>query len=55
MGNSRRLRGHKQMGMNRRCKGNRRPMSDETKLAQKEKSAIDRARTKADLVKKSKK
>ena len=43
------------MGMNRRCKGNRKPMSDETKLARRKVSEADRARTKADLIKKSKK
>lgn len=40
------------MGMNRRSKGNRRPMSEETKADRKIASAIDRARTKADLEKK---
>ena len=34
------------MGMNRRSKGNRRPMSEETKADRKVTSATDRARTK---------
>lgn len=53
MGNSRRLRGHRQMGMTRRSKGNKRPMSKETKADRKAKSAIDRERTKADLEKRT--
>lgn len=39
------------MSMNRRSKGNKKPMSKETKEARKIKSEIDRARTKADLEK----
>ena len=35
------------MGMNRRSKGNRRPMSEETKADRKKKSEEDRVRTKA--------
>jgi hypothetical protein len=53
MGNSRRLKDHRQMGMNRRSKGNRKPMSKETKAARKKTSETDKARTKADLAKKS--
>jgi hypothetical protein len=55
MGNSRRLRGHKQMGMNRRSKGNRKPMSEETKADRKVTSATDRARTKVAQDKRSEK
>jgi hypothetical protein len=51
MGNSRRLKGHRQMSMNRRSKGNKKPMSNETKEARKKVSEADRARTKADLEK----
>jgi hypothetical protein len=53
MGNSRRLKDHRQMGMNRRSKGNKRPMSADTKAARKKISTADRERTKADLAKKS--
>jgi hypothetical protein len=52
MGNSRRLRGHKQMSMNRRSRWGKRPMSNETKEARKKTSEADRARTKANLAKK---
>ncbi len=47
-----RLKRHKQSGMNRRRISGKRPMSDETKADRKRTSAIDRARTKADLNKK---
>jgi hypothetical protein len=50
-----RLRKHKQFAMNRRRMAGKRPMSAETKKARKEKSAIDRERTKADLEKRKSK
>jgi hypothetical protein len=50
-----RLRKHKQFAMNRRRMSGKRPMSEETKKARKEKSVIDRARTKADLEKRKSK
>jgi hypothetical protein len=53
MANRKRLRKHKQYGMNRRAISGKKPMSAERKEAQKKASAIDRARTKADLDKKS--
>jgi len=49
MANRKRLKKHKQSGMNRRAISGKRPMSKETKVARKETSAADRARTKADL------
>jgi hypothetical protein len=52
MGNSRRLKGHKQMSMNRRSKGNKKPMSAETKEARRKMREMDRARTLADVEKK---
>jgi hypothetical protein len=51
MGNSRRLRGHKQMSMNRRSRWGKKPMSDATKADRKKKSEEDRVRTKAALEK----
>jgi hypothetical protein len=51
MGNSRRLRGHKQMSMGRRSRWGKRPMSDATKADRKKKSEEDRIRTKAALEK----
>jgi hypothetical protein len=53
MGNRKRLRKHKQYAMNRRAVSGKKPMSAETKADRKKASAIDRARTKADLDKKS--
>jgi hypothetical protein len=50
-----RLRRHKQYSMNRRRISGKKPMCEETKKARKETSAIDRARTKADLDKKKSK
>jgi hypothetical protein len=50
-----RLRRHKQFAMNRRRISGKKPMSKETKADRKQRSAIDRERTKADLEKKSKK
>jgi len=44
-----RLKRHKQSEMNRRAISGKKPMSDKQKEAQKKESAIDRARTKADL------
>jgi hypothetical protein len=51
MGNKKRLKKHKQSGMNRRAISGKRPMSKEQKKDQKKTSAIDRARTKATLTK----
>jgi len=47
-----RLRKHKQYAMNRRRVSGKKPMSEETKKARKERSIIDRERTKKDLEKK---
>jgi hypothetical protein len=52
MANRKRLKKHKQSGMNRRAISGKKPMSRETKAARKETSAADRARTKAVLDKK---
>lgn len=49
-----RLRANKQQAMNRRKVSNKKPMSEEQKKVRKKQSEIDRARTKADLIKKSK-
>ena len=49
MANRKRLKKHKQSGMNRRSYWGKKPMSEEQKEARKKTSAIDRARTKADL------
>ncbi|MCX6750491.1 MAG: hypothetical protein NTZ83_03465 [Candidatus Pacearchaeota archaeon] len=46
-----RLKHHKQSGMNRRAISGKKPMSAETKEDRKKSSAIDRARTKATLAK----
>jgi hypothetical protein len=51
MGNRKRLKKHKQSAMNRRLASGKKPMSAENKEAQKKKSEIDRARTKATLAK----
>lgn len=47
-----RLKRNTQRGMNRRKKLSKKPISSEQKEAQKKSSAMDRARTKADLDKK---
>lgn len=52
MANRKRLKKHKQSGMNRRAISGKKPMSTEQKESQKKKSEIDRARTKAVLDKK---
>jgi hypothetical protein len=51
MANRKRLKKHKQSGMNRRAISGKKPMSAETKEARKKNSEIDRARTKATLTK----
>ena len=55
MGNRKRLRNNKKRAMNRRAISGKKPMSDEMKKERKASSALDRARTKADLKKKSSK
>jgi hypothetical protein len=46
MANRKRLKKHKQSGMNRRAISGKRPMSEERKADRKKASAIDRAATK---------